>query len=97
MERNNCAGEHIREDLAGRYGLSGTCGRIAGGTKPVTWCGYVTRDNAQLDVGWQWAEAAYSNLNTFLGAIGVKSVESKTDSSYNNSDSAGTPENYKST
>jgi hypothetical protein len=86
--------------LAGKQWLGGVAypvpaGGLPGGTKPVTWCGYFTSDNANLDIGWQWAAAAYSNFNTYYNALGVKPTDSKTASSYPNSDAAGTPENYK--
>jgi len=48
-----------------------------------------------VGVSWQWAAAAYKQFNTDLGALGVKPTDDPHGSSFQNSDHAGTPENYK--
>jgi SdrD B-like domain len=68
---------------------------LAGGVKPVTWTANFTTDTPGLHVSWQWAAAAYKQFNTDLGALGVKPTDDPHGSSYQNSDHAGTPENYK--
>jgi hypothetical protein len=71
----------------------------AGGLKalnPVTWSGTFTSNTPGLGIQWQWAASAYTNLTTSYNALGVKPVDSNNQSAYQNSDHAGTPENFKS-
>lgn len=71
----------------------------AGGLKalnPVTWTGTFTSDTPGVGIQWQWAAAAYTNFSTNYNALGVKPVDSNNQSVYQNSDHAGTPENFKS-
>src|SRR5258708_13791470 len=43
-----------------------------------------------------WAKTAYSVFSTYYNAIGVKPVDDNKESQYQNSDHAGTPENFES-
>jgi hypothetical protein len=68
-----------------------------GGIQPVTWLGTFFSMTPGLDVQWQWAAAVYNNAN--FGAdytqLGVKPVDDNQASAYQNSDHAGTPEDFK--
>jgi hypothetical protein len=46
-------------------------------------------------VQWQWAAAVYSQFGADYNSLGVKPVDDNCGSQYQNSDHAGTPENYK--
>jgi hypothetical protein len=71
-------------------------GGLPGGIKNVTWQGLLTTDTPGVTMNWQWASAVYSSaFNTDYNAIGVKPVDDNQASQYQNSDHAGTPENYK--
>jgi hypothetical protein len=67
-----------------------------GGIQPVTWQGTFFSLTPGLEVQWQWAAAVYNNVN--FGAdytqLGVKPVDDNKASVYQNSDHAGTPENF---
>ena len=58
----------------------------------------ITVDRVGVSVNWQWAAAVYpmAHFSANDGALGVKSVDdNKLDPLYQNSDHAGTPENFK--
>lgn len=88
--------------LAGNVFLSGfgyqvPAGGLPGGIHNVTWSGqFSTTTNSGVTVQWQWAAAVYTQFNSDLTALGVKPVDDNKASQYQNSDHAGTPENYKS-
>jgi hypothetical protein len=67
-----------------------------GGENPVTWTGTFESNSTGLTVQWQWATAVYTQFSTDGNAIGVKPVDDNHASIYQNSDHAGTPENFKS-
>src|SRR5882724_11248744 len=68
---------------------------LPGSVKP-TWSGTISIDTPGVSVNWQWAAANYPTFSANDGALGVKSVDDKTlDPLYQNSDHAGTPENFK--
>lgn len=73
-------------------------GGFPGGIDPVTWQGMFFSVTPGITVQWQWAAAVYNN--GFLGVdytqLGVKPVDDNKASMYQNSDHAGTPENFKS-
>jgi hypothetical protein len=73
-------------------------GGLSGGINPVTWSGtFFSTANVPLTVNWQWAAAIYTQFNeTDYNALGVKAVDDNHFSPYQNSDHAGTPENFKS-
>jgi hypothetical protein len=87
--------------LAGNVFLSGfayqdPAGGLPGGIHNVTWSGqFSTTTSSNVTVQWQWAAAVYSQFSSDFTALGVKPVDDNKASSYQNSDHAGTPENYK--
>lgn len=68
-----------------------------GGINPVTWDSQFFSMTPGLNVNWQWAAAVYDNSS--FGAdytqLGVKPCDDNQASIYQNSDHAGTPENFK--
>jgi hypothetical protein len=88
--------------LAGNVFLDGAIfqvpsGGFPGGIKPVTWRGDFSSDTSGVTVQWQWAAAVYpaGDFSTDYNALGVKPVDDNKHSIYQNSDHAGTPENFK--
>jgi len=85
--------------LAGNVFLSGfelpVPGGLPGGLNPVSWTGTFVSATSGLKVNWQWAAAVYKSFNGDYNALGVKPVDDNQASVYQNSDHAGTPENYK--
>ncbi len=69
-------------------------GGLPGGANPVNWTASFSSDTAGLKVNWQWAAAVYKNFADNSN-LGVKPVDSNSLSQYQNSDHAGTPENFK--
>jgi hypothetical protein len=67
---------------------------LPGGIKNVTWQGQFTSDTAGLSVNWQWSAAVYTNFSTDFNALGVKPVDDNHVSAYQNSDHAGSPEDF---
>jgi hypothetical protein len=47
-------------------------------------------------VNWQWAASVYTSFSSDYNDLGVKPVDDNKASEWQNSDHAGTPENYKS-
>lgn len=70
-------------------------GGLPGGIKNVTWNATFSADTAGISINWQWAAAVYTSFNTNYANLGVKPVDDTKASQYQNSDHAGTPENYK--
>lgn len=71
-------------------------GGLPGGINPVTWSGtFFSATSVPLTVNWQWAAAVY-NTHFNNNALGVKAVDDNHFLPYQNSDHAGTPENFKS-
>jgi hypothetical protein len=68
---------------------------IPGGLNPVTWSGTISSDTPGVTIQWQCAAAVYTNFSSNYTALGVKPMDDKTLSQYQNSDHAGTPENFK--
>jgi hypothetical protein len=87
--------------LAGNVFLSGfayqvPAGGLPGGIHNVTWSGqFSTTTSSGVTVQWQWAAAVYTQFSSDFNALGVKPVDDNKASQYQNSDHAGTPENYK--
>lgn len=77
-------------------GLLVPSGGLPGGINPVSWTGTFYTDTAGVSVNWKWAAAVYTTLSADLNTLGVKPIDATTGSLYNNSDHAGTPENFKS-
>jgi RHS repeat-associated protein len=68
---------------------------LPGGIQNVTWSGQFLCDTAGVTLNWQWAAAVYRSFSTDYNALGVKPVDDTHASQYQNSDHAGTPENFK--
>ncbi|HET9306133.1 MAG TPA: PKD domain-containing protein, partial [Candidatus Sulfotelmatobacter sp.] len=71
-------------------------GGLPGGIKNVTWTANFSTDTSGASLQWQWAAAAYTSFTASYGSVGIKPVDDNKASQYQNSDHAGTPENYKS-
>lgn len=69
-----------------------------GGIQPVTWQGTFFSVTPGLTVQWQFAAAVYNNslFGENYNQLGVKPVDDNKASIYQNSDHAGTPENFES-
>jgi len=73
---------------------------LAGGTKNVTWSGFLFTDQPGVSVNWKWAAAVYTGLPSVCSqvssvdynAMAIKPVDDTHSSVYQNSDHAGTPE-----
>jgi len=65
-----------------------------GGINPVSWSVSFSSDTT-VNVNWQWAAAVYTSFSSSYNALGVKPVDDNMASIYQNSDHAGTPENFK--
>jgi hypothetical protein len=65
------------------------------GIKDLTWQGTFFSVTPGLTVQWQWAAAVYRTFSPDYNALGVKPVDDNKASLYQNSDHAGTPENFK--
>jgi len=86
--------------LAGNSLLDGTqfivpAGGLPGGIQNVKWQASFSTDTSGISMQWQWAAAVYTSFNTNYSGLGVKPVDDNKASQYQNSDHAGTPENYK--
>jgi len=71
-------------------------GGLPGGIKDVSFTATFSSYATGLTVNWQWAAAVYTSFDTDYNAVGVKPVDDNKASQYQNSDHAGTPENFKS-
>jgi len=69
-------------------------GGLPGGISPIVWEGDFSSNQSGLSINWKWGAAVYSTFSTDYNSLGVKAGHSN-DCNYNNSDHAGTPENYK--
>jgi hypothetical protein len=89
--------------LAGNVFLDGSAlqapkpAGFPGGIKGVTWQGMFCSLTPGLSVQWQWAAAVYNNaiFGADYNQLGVKPVDDNKASVYQNSDHAGTPENFR--
>jgi hypothetical protein len=68
---------------------------LPGGIKPVTWTGQIDSTTPGVDVHWQWGAAVYTTFSPEYNSLDVKPVDDPNASTYQNSDNAGTPENFK--
>lgn len=75
---------------------------LPGGVKNVSWTATFSSDTPGVTLNWQWAAAAYTSLGVNctgngpnFNDLGVKPVDDNKASQYQNSDHAGTPEEYK--
>jgi serine protease AprX len=69
---------------------------LPGGISSVTWTVRISSDTPNLGANWQWAAAVYNTMPASMSGLQIKPVDSNSGNPYNNSDKAGTPENYKS-
>jgi hypothetical protein len=90
------AGNVFLSGYAFNQALFGQSGGLPGGINPVTWTGQFTSSVPGVSINWQWAAAVYTKFSTNNNALGVKPVDDNKASSFQNSDHAGTPENFKS-
>jgi len=82
-------------DLAAAVTFAVPSGGLPGGIQNVVWTAEFSSFATGLTVNWQWAAAAYTTFDTDYNALGVKPVDDNKASKYQNSDHAGTPENFK--
>jgi hypothetical protein len=85
-------------NITGKYFVSGTVYRaltpILANLNPVKWKGIWTANSPCVSsVEWSWAAAAYSTFNTDLASIQVKAADGNNTTPFNNTHSAGAPEN----
>jgi len=71
-------------------------GGLSGGIKNVAFTATFSSFATGLTVNWQWGAAVYTSFDTDYNDLGVKPVDDNKASKYQNSDHAGTPENFKS-
>ena len=70
-------------------------GGLPGGIKNVAFTATFSSYTVGLTVNWQWAAAVYTSFDSNDNSLGVKPVDDNKASLYQNSDHAGTPENFK--
>jgi hypothetical protein len=68
---------------------------LPGGIDLVTWGADFSASAAGVSINWQWAAAVYTTFSANETVLGVKPVDDNQASIYQNSDHAGTPENFK--
>ena len=66
---------------------------LSGVINPVTWSGVFSTNGPSVSVNWKWSAAVYTSFSTNNNALGVKPTHSHA-CLFNNSDHAGTPENF---
>ena len=86
--------------VTGNYFISGYSHKVPAtilrNLSSITWKGIWIADKAGVtSLDWKWAAAVYSNFNIDCSILGVKPIDDVSGSIYPNSDSAGTPENFK--
>jgi hypothetical protein len=69
---------------------------LPGGIGPVTVAGSFSSPQSGLSFKWKWAAAVYGDFSDCEDDLGVKPIDGKKQNPYDNSDHAGTPENFKS-
>ncbi|HEV3384054.1 MAG TPA: carboxypeptidase regulatory-like domain-containing protein [Gemmata sp.] len=79
----------------GGLGWQTASGLAGGSVKNITWSGDFHTDTAGISVNWQWAAAVYTEFTSDMSGIQVKTVDDNHADVYQNSDHAGTPENFK--
>jgi len=68
---------------------------LPGGINPVAWNGTFSSNTSGVSVQWKWGAAVYTSFSSDYNSLGVKAAHTDT-CAFNNSDHAGTPENFKS-
>jgi uncharacterized repeat protein (TIGR01451 family) len=87
-----CSGVSGNEFLCGLPFLV-PAGGLSGGIQNVKWSGTCQTDN-NVNVNWKWGAACYTSLTTDCSKIAVKPCDDDHSSSYKDSYSCGTPENF---
>jgi len=82
-------------DFLGALRFRVPAGGLPGGIKNVVWQVTFSSNTSGLTVNWQWGAAVYTSFSTSYNSLGVKPVDDNKASQYQNSDHAGTPENFK--
>ena len=86
-------------NASGNYFISGiaylTPEMIPGGMHNINWCGTFTSTDAAAKLNWKWAAAVYTTFTNDFTSIGAKASDDNHYLPYQNSDHAGSPENYK--
>lgn len=88
----------VSPNSAGNDFLAGaqfTSPGLSGGINPVSWTADFSTDTPGLTLQWKWGAAVYTSFSSDYNALGVKPIDANTGSTYLNSDSAGTPELFK--
>jgi hypothetical protein len=67
---------------------------IPAGVQNVKWTEGFSASTNGVNLNWQWAAAAYTSFSSNLTTLGIKPVDDNSASQYQNSDHAGTPENF---
>lgn len=93
LPSSGLAGNDLMTAVTVHVPLNG--GGLPGGIKNVTFAATFSSFTPGLTVNWQWASAAYSVFSNDYSTLGVKPVDDNKASEYQNSDHAGTPENFK--
>jgi hypothetical protein len=71
-------------------------GLAGGSVQNITWSGDFTTNTPGINVHWQWGAAVYTQFTTNMSGVQLKTVDDNHEDVYQNSDHAGTPENFKS-
>lgn len=83
-------------DFLGALKARVPAGGLPGGIKNVVWQVMFSSNTSGLTVSWKWGAAVYSSFGIDYNSLGVKPVDDNKASQYQNSDHAGTPENFTS-
>ena len=70
-------------------------GLAGGSVNNITWTADFTTTTPGVSVNWQWGAAVYTTFTSNQAGIEVKTVDDNHVDTYQNSDHAGTPENFK--
>ena len=71
-------------------------GGLPGSISNITWNGSYTASQSGISINWQFGSAVYTSFSSNPTSLGIKPCDDgHASSAYQNSDPAGTPENYK--
>ncbi|MDQ6695090.1 MAG: S8 family peptidase [Chloroflexota bacterium] len=68
---------------------------LPGSISGVTWSARINSDVAGVTANWKWGASVYTSFTEHYASLGIKPIDDNKTSAYKNSDSPGTPENYK--
>jgi hypothetical protein len=83
-------------NLLSGLGGQATSNLTSGSVNNITWTGDFSTNAPGISVSWEWAAAVYKNFSPNESAIQVKTASNSQIDTFQNSDPAGTPENFKS-